>query len=100
MRISRMLGFGSALLSMGLWAQGPAGAPPSSTLKVGDQAPDFTLPWTEREDADASGGLPWKKHGGAGLFSGRVHRWLNGRNESVPGWYAKVSRCGRGGVWH
>jgi peroxiredoxin len=28
-----------------MWAQNPA--PPSSTLKVGDKAPDFTLPSTE-----------------------------------------------------
>jgi hypothetical protein len=46
MRINRLLAL-SAMLSMGLWAQGPAGAPPSSTLKVGDKAPDFTLPWTD-----------------------------------------------------
>ncbi len=37
----------SAALSLGLWAQAPAGAPPSSTLKVGDKAPDFTLPSTD-----------------------------------------------------
>jgi cytochrome oxidase Cu insertion factor (SCO1/SenC/PrrC family) len=34
-------------LSLGLLAQAPPGAPPSSTLKVGDQAPDFTLPSTD-----------------------------------------------------
>lgn len=33
-------------LSAALLAQAPAG-PPSSTLKVGDTAPDFTLPSTE-----------------------------------------------------
>ena len=32
--------------SAALLAQAPAG-PPSSTLKVGDTAPDFTLPSTE-----------------------------------------------------
>ena len=32
--------------SAALLAQAPAG-PPSSTLKVGDAAPDFTLPSTE-----------------------------------------------------
>ncbi len=37
----------SAALSMGVWAQLPAGGPPSSTLKVGDKAPDFTLPSTD-----------------------------------------------------
>ena len=31
----------------GLLAQLPAGGPPSSTLKVGDKAPDFTLPSTD-----------------------------------------------------
>ena len=33
----------AATLSLGLLAQ----APPSSTLKVGDKAPDFTLPSTQ-----------------------------------------------------
>ena len=37
----------SSLLSFGLWAQAPAEGPPSSTLKVGDVAPDFTLPSTD-----------------------------------------------------
>jgi len=46
MRSYRMLVLAGAL-SMGLLAQGPAGAPPSSTLKVGDMAPDFTLPSTD-----------------------------------------------------
>jgi hypothetical protein len=46
MRLNRLLALG-AVLSLGLLAQGPAGAPPSSTLKVGDKAPDFTLPSTE-----------------------------------------------------
>lgn len=46
MRFDRLLAL-SAWLSLSLMAQGPAGAPPSSTLKVGDQAPDFTLPSTE-----------------------------------------------------
>lgn len=36
----------TASLSAALLAQAPAG-PPSSTLKVGDTAPDFTLPSTE-----------------------------------------------------
>jgi hypothetical protein len=34
-------------VSLGLLAQLPAGGPPSSTLKVGDKAPDFTLPSTD-----------------------------------------------------
>ncbi len=46
MRSSRLLVLAGAL-SVGLLAQGPAGAPPSSTLKVGDVAPDFTLPSTD-----------------------------------------------------
>jgi hypothetical protein len=46
MRLHRILVL-SAALSLGLWAQAPAGAPPSSTLKVGDKAPDFTLPSTD-----------------------------------------------------
>ncbi len=46
MRLGRSIALG-ALLSLGLYAQGPAGAPPSSTLKVGDKAPDFTLPSSE-----------------------------------------------------
>ncbi len=29
------------------WAQAPAAKPMSSTLKVGDMAPDFTLPSTD-----------------------------------------------------
>jgi peroxiredoxin len=33
----------AASFSLGLFAQ----APPSSTLKVGDKAPDFTLPSTQ-----------------------------------------------------
>ena len=46
MRSYRMLVLAGAL-SMGLLAQGPEGAPPSSTIKVGDMAPDFTLPSTD-----------------------------------------------------
>lgn len=46
MRLHRMLAL-SAAVSLGLWAQAPAGAPPSSTLKVADKAPDFTLPSTD-----------------------------------------------------
>ena len=46
MRFERLLAL-SAALSLALMALGPAGAPPSSTLKVGDKAPDFTLPSTE-----------------------------------------------------
>jgi len=46
MRFDRLLAL-SAVLSVSLWAQAPAGAPPSSTLKVGDTAPDFTLPSTQ-----------------------------------------------------
>ncbi len=46
MRSYRMLALASAL-SVGLLAQGPPAAPPSSTLNVGDQAPDFTLPSTD-----------------------------------------------------
>jgi len=36
----------AASVCMALLAQAPGG-PPSSTLKVGDAAPDFTLPSTE-----------------------------------------------------
>ena len=46
MRLERLLALGAAM-SLALMAQAPAGAPPSSTLKVGDKAPDFTLPSTE-----------------------------------------------------
>jgi len=46
MRSHRLLAL-AGILSVGLLAQGPPGAPPSSTLKVGDQAPDFTLPSTD-----------------------------------------------------
>lgn len=37
----------AGVVTAGLFAQAPPGAPPSSTLKVGDKAPDFTLPSTE-----------------------------------------------------
>ena len=46
MHLPKTLALVSAL-SVGLFAQAPAGAPPSSTLKVGDKAPDFTLPSTD-----------------------------------------------------
>jgi cytochrome oxidase Cu insertion factor (SCO1/SenC/PrrC family) len=46
MRFSKILLLASAL-GFGMFAQAPAGAPPSSTLKVGDKAPDFTLPSTD-----------------------------------------------------
>lgn len=46
MRFSRLMAIAAAV-SLGLWAQAPSGAPPSSTLKVGDTAPDFTLPSTD-----------------------------------------------------
>jgi thioredoxin-dependent peroxiredoxin len=37
----------AATFSLGLFAQAPPSSPPSSTLKVGDKAPDFTLPSTQ-----------------------------------------------------
>jgi cytochrome oxidase Cu insertion factor (SCO1/SenC/PrrC family) len=46
MRLNRVF-LVSGLLSFGLWAQAPAAGPASSTLKVGDVAPDFTLPSTD-----------------------------------------------------
>jgi peroxiredoxin Q/BCP len=46
MSLSRLLALTGAF-SLGLLAQAPAGAPPSSTLKVGDKAPDFTLSSTD-----------------------------------------------------
>ena len=42
MRFSNLLALAS-VVTVGLFGQ----APPSSTLKVGDKAPDFTLPSTE-----------------------------------------------------
>jgi peroxiredoxin len=36
----------ACLASAGAWAQAPAAKPMSTTLKVGDMAPDFTLPST------------------------------------------------------
>ncbi len=49
MQMTRRTAIGSGValsaLGKGLLAQQPA-APPSSTLKVGDKAPDFTLPST------------------------------------------------------
>jgi cytochrome oxidase Cu insertion factor (SCO1/SenC/PrrC family) len=44
--MNRRIALGS-LFSAGVWAQAPAGGPPSSTLKIGDAAPDFTLPSTD-----------------------------------------------------
>jgi cytochrome oxidase Cu insertion factor (SCO1/SenC/PrrC family) len=46
MRFSQLLALTGAF-SLGLLAQAPAGGPPSSTLKVGDKAPDFTLSSTD-----------------------------------------------------
>ena len=45
MQITRRVAIGSGL-ALGLSAQTPV-APPSTTLKVGDQAPDFSLPSTD-----------------------------------------------------
>src|SRR3970040_1689732 len=36
-----------AALAVGVMAQAPAQAPPAAELKVGDMAPDFTLPATD-----------------------------------------------------
>lgn len=44
MKISRRLAFAGAL---GVYLSAQTTAPPSSTLKVGDKAPDFTLPSTD-----------------------------------------------------
>ena len=38
---------GAAASALAKTALGKADAPPSSTLKVGDRAPDFTLPSTD-----------------------------------------------------
>jgi hypothetical protein len=45
MRISRRLLVAALVGGSTAVAQGPA--PPSSTLKIGDKAPDFTLPSTD-----------------------------------------------------
>jgi peroxiredoxin len=44
MRITRRVAIGGAV---GVCLSAQTSAPPSSTLKVGDTAPDFTLPSTE-----------------------------------------------------
>jgi peroxiredoxin len=47
MTLNRRLLVATLVGGSAMWAQTPAAAPPSSTLKVGDKAPDFTLPSTE-----------------------------------------------------
>ena len=44
--LKRLLLAAVCLASTGIWAQAPAAKPMSSTLRVGDMAPDFTLPST------------------------------------------------------
>jgi len=44
MKISRRVAVGS---SIGMWLSAQTTGAPSTTLKVGDKAPDFTLPSTD-----------------------------------------------------
>ena len=70
------------LLSGILIATGLASPAAAQELKVGDQAPDFTLPGTDGKTytlSAAQGTL-----GRAGVVPESVHRWLNGRMQLAP----------------
>jgi hypothetical protein len=76
-----------ALVCAGLNAQQGV-TPPHTHLKVGDMAPDFTLPSTAGGTLPCR--LPWQVQCGAGLLSRGLHRWLNEGNAGVPGWYRQI----------
>ncbi len=44
------------------------------------------------------GRLHRQEHGGAGVLSGGLYRWLNEGDASIPVWYAKVSGVRRAGL--
>ena len=69
-----------------LAAQKAAQAPPKTNLKVGDMAPDFTLPSTAGKTVTLSD-FRGKSAVVSGLLPGGVHRWLNEGDVGVPVWY-------------
>ncbi len=71
MRSSRYLMLASAM-SIVAFAQPPT----SSTLKVGDRAPDFHIAFHGGRPRPF-GRLHRQEHGGGGVLSRRVHRRLN-----------------------
>jgi len=58
------------VIAAGVYSQAPAG-PMSTTLKVGDTAPDFTLP--QRVGNPSPRRFPWQKDRGSCVLSGSLH---------------------------
>ena len=72
----------SGLLASPAWAQTTTTASTAVELKVGDQAPDFTLPATDGKTLPSA--RTEGEVGRARLVPESVHRWLNGRMQLAP----------------
>ena len=71
-----------ALVACGLLASPAWPRPEPAELKVGDAAPDFTLPGTDGKTYSSEGSEG--ALGRAGVVPESVHRWLNGRMQLAP----------------
>ena len=93
MKLSFLLA--GALLPAAVFAQAPQA--PHTSLKVGDMAPDFTLPSTAGGTVKLSD-FRGQGQRGAGFLPGSLHWRLHQGDAGVPGRHCQIRRRGNQGV--